>query len=257
MKSQTIYDPEAGGFYNIFSQDDFEFVDPIKHYRNLTIETSAQINFQMISMQKSIPLRTSEDISIALKVSYKEAEKDWTERYEKLSAIEVPSELFELLSVQKKKKQISLLKKIQFAPDLLIAFIFRAYTDFRFTLSQYIGEHYPKGTEQSQLPKLAEIVDGKVKMIGDTSLSEGQVKHAINFRNRTIAKFLDRNDNWHCFFTNYKSLKGKESWKEGQPHYHYISDKFGISRDKVIKELKSRNYKLGSLPHIDLLDYKL
>lgn len=48
---------------------------------------------------------------------------------------------------------------------------------------------------------------------------------------------------------------GKESCKDGQPHYHYISDKFGMPRDKVLAELKSRDYSLGLLPHIDLLDY--
>ena len=57
----------------------------------------------------------------------------------------------------------------------------------------------------------------------------------------------------HFLYTN---LKGKESWKDGQPHFHYISDKFGIPREKVVEQLKSNNYSLGCLPHIDIIGYR-
>ena len=53
----------------------------------------------------------------------------------------------------------------------------------------------------------------------------------------------------------YKSIRGGEkSWKDGQPHFHCISDKFSISRTDVVKQLQSKKYKLGSLPHIDLVE---
>jgi hypothetical protein len=68
-----------------------------------------------------------------------------------------------------------------------------------------------------------------------------------------IAKFIGDDRNWHCFFTNYKSLKGKEkTYKNGQPHFHYISDKWGLTRDEVIEQLGKRKYKLpSSMPHLD------
>ncbi len=67
-----------------------------------------------------------------------------------------------------------------------------------------------------------------------------------------IAKFIEIVNEWHCFFTNYKSLKGKEiSYKGGQPNYHYISDKWGLTKEQVIEQLSSRKYKLPSMPHID------
>ena len=85
-------------------------------------------------------------------------------------------------------------------------------------------------------------------------MTDGELVQAVDHRKRTISKFLDKNGSWHCFFLTFDSRKGKESWKGGQPHYHYISDKFGIPRSKVVKELKSKKYKLGALPHIDHLE---
>jgi hypothetical protein len=69
-----------------------------------------------------------------------------------------------------------------------------------------------------------------------------------------VVKILERDDEWHCFFITYNSLRGDESWKQGQPHFHYISDKFGISKEELIKQLRSRDYKLGNLPHIDFME---
>lgn len=59
-----------------------------------------------------------------------------------------------------------------------------------------------------------------------------------------------------AFFATYKSFRGEETWLgEKQPHYHYISSGFGIERKEVVKQLKSKKYKLGNLPHIKLEEY--
>ena len=85
-----------------------------------------------------------------------------------------------------------------------------------------------------------------VNIIGDTDLTEGQVKRMINERKVIIAHFLDRGDEWHCFFITYNSIGGKENHKDGQPHFHYISSAFGIKRDDFIKSMESGNYKSTS-----------
>jgi hypothetical protein len=77
----------------------------------------------------------------------------------------------------------------------------------------------------------------------------------VEHRKVIISKFLDNKTAWHCFFLTFKSIRREESWQDGQPHFHYISDKFGISRENVIVQLKSKDYNLGTLPHIGLLDY--
>lgn len=69
-----------------------------------------------------------------------------------------------------------------------------------------------------------------------------------------MAKFLDKGDTWHCFFTVYRSLRGEESWQDGQPHFHYISDKWGISRKDAVEQLKGDKYPSTSV-HISLLGY--
>ncbi len=72
----------------------------------------------------------------------------------------------------------------------------------------------------------------------------------------TISKFLEKEGVFHCFFTNQNSLNGVETWLgKKQPHFHYISNGFGIEKGKILKELSSKKYKLGSLPHLKITDY--
>lgn len=55
-------------------------------------------------------------------------------------------------------------------------------------------------------------------------------------------------------FVTYNSIGGKENWKEGQAHFHYISSAFGISKEEFIESMRSGKYKSTSV-HIDLLEY--
>ncbi len=126
--------------------------------------------------------------------------------------------------------------------------------DFGFKFSSYIGEHHHAGLNQSDLPQLISIKDGQVLKVGKTVLTDEELKQVILRRKVTVSRFLDNGDCWHCFFVTYASLRGQETWNDGQPHFHYISDKFGIPKDKVITTLKSAKYKLGSLPHLDYID---
>lgn len=94
-----------------------------------------------------------------------------------------------------------------------------------------------------------------MKTAGETKLTEGQLKNVINHRKVTISKFLDKGDLWHCFFITYNSIGGKDKWQDGQPHYHYISDKWGFNRKDAVERLKSTNYPPTSV-HITLTDYR-
>ncbi len=82
------------------------------------------------------------------------------------------------------------------------------------------------------------------------------MKQAIEHRKVKVAKILDKGDEWHCFFATFKSFRGEETWLgANQPHYHYISNVFGIGRAEVVNQIKSEKYKLGNLPHIKLEEY--
>ena len=79
--------------------------------------------------------------------------------------------------------------------------------------------------------------DGTIETIGDTDLTNGQVKKMITERKVIIAHFFDRGNDWHCLFTTYNSIGGKENYNNGQPHYHYFSSAFGIKRDEFIESI--------------------
>jgi hypothetical protein len=139
-------------------------------------------------------------------------------------------------------------------PEQLMNFILLASRDFGFYFSQYSAEHHHKGMESEILPKFLHMEKGRVSKIGETTLTNGQLKNLVEHRMVTISKFLDNGSHWHCFYITYKSIKGGESWKGGQAHYHYISDKFGIPRDELVKRLISNNIPSSEV-HIDLLGY--
>ena len=127
-----------------------------------------------------------------------------------------------------------------------------AFENYGYTYSCYRAKHNHKGLEEAQLPELIYVEEnGNVTSIGETKLSKGQLKQAIEHRKITVSKFLDSGESWHCFFLTFKSLSGKESFKDGQPHLHYISDKWNIPRKEVVEQLTNKKYNLPSLPHID------
>ena len=71
-----------------------------------------------------------------------------------------------------------------------------------------------------------------------------------------VSHFFELDDIWHCFFVTYNSLSGKENHKDGQPHFHYMSSEFGISKEDFIESMRTGNYRATSV-HFDLLDYKI
>ena len=95
--------------------------------------------------------------------------------------------------------------------------------------------------------------DNSVEKIGDTSLTEGQLKNVVSYRKVVIGRFLDHPDgSWHCLINTYAAMGGKES-AHPQAHFHYLSDKFGFTREEVVKKIKTGEYPSTSI-HIDILD---
>src|SRR5690606_38963738 len=115
----------------------------------------------------------------------------------------------------------------------------------------YKSEHNPSGLNEADLPPFAYIEEerDKLKSVGDTSLSDGQLKQIIKHKHVVAAKFLDNDDSWHCFFFTYKALRGEEGSQP--PHLHYISSAWNIERSEVIAQLREKNYHLPALPHIN------
>lgn len=250
IKEQRIYDEDGKGYYTMFVGTDFEYSNPIDFY-------SESFMRPRISLERDLLLSKKPPFPIHLLDDFlrRRALVEWNKKHQEILATEVPENFISLLQAESKGEQVKLLNGSSLTPDQLIAFIFRAWTDFGFSFSQYSVEHHHKGLDESALPKVIHIREDKVESIGDTSMSSGQLKQVIEQRKVIVSKFFDNGSNWHCFFTTFRSLRGEENWNDGQPHFHYISDKFGISREDTVNELKSKDYKLGNLPHIELLDY--
>ncbi len=252
MIHREVVNKKTGEKIIMFEETDFEQVNPIKHYGDGFIVK------QMVL--RGVPngeLNGNDKISEKSMGIFKAAAAHWSEMMAGFRKVQVPDNLIALLSSKKKGDQEKLLKGVVLTPDNLMAFLIRAYEEFGYTLSSYSSEHAAKGVDTSKMPLAYEVKeDGNVSVYGNTELSKGQLRQAIEQRRVKVGKFLDNGEQWHCFFTTFRSLRGEETWLgEKQPHYHYISNFFGIDRAKVIEEIKSERYSLGNLPHIKLEEY--
>jgi hypothetical protein len=253
MRIQKILDKNTGELLvSMIENEDVVNIEPIKYYHDFFIA-----NKLVISGVPSNELKGSKKPSKRSMDVYVSSLKLWNELEKKILKTSIPSNLILLLNSNRKREQENLLKGIEITPMILVALIFRACSEYGFKFSQYRKEIYPNGIDKTKMPYAAEIKDdGDVKIFGKTELSKGFIKQAIEHRTVNIGKFIEKADNWHCFFANYKSLNGDEIWQgKHQPHFHYISNYFGLTKEKVISELKSKNYGLGNLPHLKLIGY--
>ncbi len=248
MGVYIISDSDGKTRYTVFADDDFEYLNPIRHFSESMINMHINLERDFCMLNKPpIPFVPSELVKNAI--------EKWREHNENIKKTELSSNWIALLNSNSKSEQVKLLKGASLTPDGLTALIIKAWTDFNYSFSQYSAEHLHNGLIKSEMPKVLHVSGDDVSTMGSTSLSDGQLRQAVEHRKVTVSKFLDKGSTWHCLFLTFRSLRGEENWKDGQPHLHYISDKFGISRQNVVKELKSKDYNLGNLPHIDLLDY--
>jgi len=247
-----IYKKTGEKLISIRQKDTFELVDPIKFYGDYSVTShmiKSGIPKDEMNGQKK-PSKESREVFI-------EGMKLWNNKLAEIRRIKIPKNLIDLLSTTKKSEQVKLLKGVVLTSDLLAALIFEACEKHGFKLSQYKTEIPQDQFDTKKMPLAYEVKDnGDVKTFGKTELSDGQLKQAINQRKMTISKFLEKEGVFHCFFTNQNSLNGVETWLgKKQPHFHYISNSFGLEKGKILKELSSKKYKLNSLPHLKITDY--
>ena len=177
--------------------------------------------------------------------------------YNDLSKESVDSKLKNIFQKElNKKEQIRLLKGVQLTePQLSSLFNFAEECGYRFSHYKWQGD--PKSVKEEKLPSFMHLKDdGSVEYIGDTTLTEGQMRTIINQADVLIVRIFDNGLHWHCFLQTYKGLKGMESGVQGsRPHLHYLSDSFGISKDDLVKMIKMGRYPQTPV-HIPLLKDK-
>lgn len=234
------------GYFMVFDGGEIIKVNPIEHFYNHFVKMTVNITWEMLKHKTPYSLKLNE---LLLNRGVEFAE----EMMEKYTNIELPKGLKQVFENPKKKKQIQLLKGVAFEDDTLPALYIWAFETHNYLYSIHRFEHDIAGLEEEILPRILVVDKDKIKKHGPTTLSDGKLKDVVNQRNVVIANFLDNDDRWHCFFITFKSLKGMESHNDGHPHYHYISDKWGLSREKVLEELSKKNYSLPSTPHINFI----
>lgn len=250
-KSTRIANGDDNGFYRVFLDDVVEKVNPIEYYKNFEL-TKRAIFLRDIIEVKNPPLAAQLTSELYLNLAKKQIEEE--NFWETKETIEISENFLRLFETTKKKDQISLLKGESINPNQLIYLIFKVYRDYGYLYSRYRFEILPKDLEDKKKPKLAILENETIKTIGETNLTKRQINKMIEYRKVIIAHLFDKENIWHCLFTTYNSIDGKEKYKKGQPHFHYISSAFGITRDDLLKSMKNGNYKSTSI-HIDLLEY--
>ena len=256
MKIFEYKDPTLeNGKYKVFDIENAINVNPIEFYRQAYIQKQIDMywtylpNFEKEFAKKNLSLSKAELETLFEKRSV----IDWEEFYTEKSNTEINPNYLKLIETKKKTEQKKLLKGQSISTYELFALINYAFKEFGLKFSQYVFRHSQKGIDTTDLTDFTHLKeDGSVITSRETKLSNGQLKQAIEHRVHMTVKFIGDEKNWHCFFTNLKSLRGKErSYKNGQPHFHYISDKWGISKKDLINELSKRKYKLPSIIHLD------
>lgn len=250
MSTRLVFNEDRSGFIRSFSSDRVEKVNPIEYHKNYEIEKRATV-FKDLLYSKSPALTSFLDEDFF----EKKAVESLDGFFEEFENTDVPENFLKILETTKKKDQVKLLKGQSLNPEQLMSLIFQSYKDFGYLYSKYSFQNLPNGYEGKTLPKFFHLKDDEsIEKFGETDLTDGELKNIINQRKVVVSHFFENDENWHCIFNTYNSLAGRENWKNGQAHFHYISSAFGISKEDFIESMKSGKYRSTSV-HIDLLDY--
>lgn len=139
-----------------------------------------------------------------------------------------------------KKQQIKLWKNVELRSIDLLWFNWLAQ-QMGYLLDVYHIETIPEVYKQKQSPLVFREEDnGEVEKIGETNMSDGEMKALLRQRRVQTIRVYHKNDVWHCFYGTYKGINGEESGSHGsQPHLHYISDKWGMSREELNRKIQT------------------
>ena len=137
------------------------------------------------------------------------------------------------------KQQNKLLKGVELnATDIL--WLNKEAQDEGYLLDVYHEEKHPAKFDEKKRPHVYnQNADGTIETIGETDMTDGEMRALLQQRKVVQARIYHKGSTWHCFYFTHKGLAGEESGKMGaKPHYHYLSDKSGISWEDLMKSIK-------------------
>lgn len=115
--------------------------------------------------------------------------------------------------------------------------------DLNYMLDVFQEEKYPEKFNFKNTPVcFCQQDDKSIETIGKTNMTEGEKRALLEQRKVVQARVFHKGEHWHCFYYTFKGLAGLELGILGKiPHYHYISDKSGITRVKLEQCIKECN----------------
>lgn len=138
------------------------------------------------------------------------------------------------------KDQNKLLKGLTLTGEDLL-WMNKEAQDMGYLLDIYHEEKFPDKFNEKKHPVLfRKKEDGSIEKIGTTDMTDGEMRALLEQRKVIQARVYHKNNIWHCFYFSYKGLAGLESGMMGsKPHYHYLSDKSGITWSDLVMRIKS------------------
>ena len=241
------------GDFNFSFCPNVEYVNPIEHFFNLQFEISLNLTNKIIDITPELN-NFKDDLArkVAYKVAFKNHLRDWKIEYNQILSLKFPENYFDFLLSEKRKHQNKILESFPLDSNSLHAIFYKAWLEFGFAFSNYFYQKNPKQFAEKKYPELFYLnEDDSIDVIGDTNLTDGQMKSILTQRTNVVAKFLDNGRHWHCFLYTWNAINGKEIGN--MPHIHYISSAFGrnITREGVLNELKNGKYNLPTMIHIN------
>jgi hypothetical protein len=170
------------------------------------------------------------------------AQKQVDEYFERqLSSTSPKNEIHKLLTddTLSKKEQNELLKGVTLkAADFL--WLNKEAQELGYMLDIYHEEKYPvKFSEKKRPVMYCKKEDGFMDFWGSTDMTEGEMNALLEQRKVVQARIYHKGEHWHCFYFTFKGLAGEENGVMGsKPHYHYLSDKFGITWETLMQKIK-------------------
>lgn len=246
MKNITIPEEDGSGEYVVIEIGEINRQNPAYIFSNIWQEQ------HVVTVKSALRLKGEKMSYNTEREIRQDALRSWQKKYQAAMKHELPKGLLELLTAEKKKVQIKLLKEFSISTNDLLPLYIQAYNNYGFRFSNYQVSYKPKDIEYKVFPKIIEKAadSDDIHIIGFTDMSKKQLHLAIDERREMIVRFLEKDEIWHCFFWTYKGIYGREKIHQNYSHMHYVASAWGYTKEHVLTELKKRKYNLDSA-HVD------
>ena len=109
-----------------------------------------------------------------------------------------------------------------------------------YLLDVYHEEKYPEKFNLKKHPACYyKQEDNSIETFGPSDMTGGEMRALLEQRKVVQARVYHKGEHWHCFYFTSKGLLGLESGLLGsKPHYHYLSDKSGITHEDLKRRIK-------------------